>query len=120
MSLLLFLLPVTAACTPDPALADAGPQRVRDYIAALNARDAAATGRFLKSGAVYSSPDVAAAPLDEVLTRLLEMRDAEPMQVIEATPRGGGVYLRTFTRSNATGRALVELDRGCITRFTLE
>ena len=35
MSLLLALLSVTATCTPDPALADTGPQRVRDYIAAI-------------------------------------------------------------------------------------
>ncbi|HTU10229.1 MAG TPA: hypothetical protein VMG08_04955 [Allosphingosinicella sp.] len=120
MSLLLALLAVTATCTPDPALAEAGPQRVRDYIAAINARDQAATGRFIKAGAVYSSPVVAAEPLAEVITRLLEAPNADRLDVVEATPRGAAVYLRTFTAGGRSGRALVELDGGCVTRFTLE
>jgi hypothetical protein len=120
MSLLLALLSVTATCTPDPALADTGPQRVRDYIAAINARDPVATGRLIKPGAVYSSPVIAAESLADVLTRLLAMPNADRLDVIEAVPRGGGVFLRTFTASGASGRAIVELDGGCVTRFTLE
>jgi len=120
MTLLLALLSVTATCTPDPALANAGPQRVRDYIAAINTRDAAAVGRFIKPGAVYSSPVVASDTLVNVLAQLLELPDAEPLEVVEASLYGGGVFLRTRTRSNQSGRAIVELDGGCVTRFTLE
>lgn len=118
MSLLLALMSVTATCTPDPALAGAGPERVRAYIAAINRRDEAAIGRFLKPGATYSAPRIDPLPLAEVMTSLVATPDAEALEVVEATARGDGVILRTRTAtSGAAARATVRLDGGCVSRF---
>ncbi len=118
MSLLLALLSVTATCTPDPARAGAGPARVRAYIAAINARDEAAIGRFITRDATYAGPGMEPMPLADVMTGLLETPGAERLDVTEATASGDGVILRTRSASGAPARALVQIDGGCIWRFT--
>jgi hypothetical protein len=118
MSLLLALLSVTATCTPDPTRAGAGPERVRAYIAAINARDEAAIGRFITPDATFSPPGGAPMPLAEVMTGLLETPGAERLDVIEATAREDGVILRTRSASGSPASAVVRIDGGCIWRFT--
>lgn len=118
MSLLLALMSVTATCTPDPALADAGPRRLRDYIAAINTRDEVAIGRFLAPNATFSMPNVDPMPLAEVMTQTVGTPEAERLEVVEATARGDTVVLRTRTPSGATASAAVRLDGGCIRQFT--
>ncbi len=117
MSLLLALMSVTATCTPDPALAAAGPQRVRAFIAAINARDEARIGHHLAPGATYSGSGVDAIPLAAVMTDLVATPEAERLDVIGAEARGDDVVLRTRSASGVGASAIVRLDRGCIRRF---
>ncbi|HTU10228.1 MAG TPA: hypothetical protein VMG08_04950 [Allosphingosinicella sp.] len=118
MSLLLALLSVTATCTPSPALADAGPERVRAYFAAINNRDGPAIGRFIRAGAVFTGPNLAEGmPLADVMTLMLDIPEAQRLEVTEARMRDGDIYVQTRTPSGATASANVRLDGGCISRF---
>ncbi len=118
MSLLLAALAVTATCAPDPSLgAAAAPGRVRAYIAAINARDEAAVGRFLAPGATFSNPQVQGIPLADVMTQLIATPQAEPLEVIEASLEGERVLLRTRTPSGTTATAMVHLNGGCVRAF---
>jgi len=118
MSLLLAMFAVTATCTPNPALANAGPQRVRAYFAAINSRDEAAIGRFIRAGALYTSPAVEEGmPLAEVMTLMLDTPEAEQLEVTQAQVQNGDVHVRTRTPGGATASANVRLDGGCVTRF---
>jgi len=118
MALLLAMLAVTATCTPSASLANAGPERVRAYFDAINARNEAAIGRFLLPGATYSNPQVQGIPLAEVMTMLVATPEAERLDVVEATASPSGVLVRTRTPSGSTASALVQVDGGCIRRFS--
>ncbi len=118
MHLLLALLSVTATCTPDPALAARGPERVRAYFAAINARDAAAIGRFIRPGTTFSMPGIAGLPLDEVMTGFIETPQAEQLEVVETRADGDQVTVRTLAVPSRTpASATVRLDGGCVSRF---
>lgn len=116
-SIALALAAVTATCTPDPSLAETGPERVRAFIEAVNGRDPAAIGRFIKPGATYANAQVSGMPLPEVMEMLLAAPNAERLDVVEAMTEGSGVRLRTRTPSGSTASALVQLDGGCVTAF---
>jgi hypothetical protein len=117
VSIALALAAVTATCTPDPSLAQAGPERVRAFIDAVNSRDPAAIGRFIKPGASYANAQVSGMPLTYVMRRLLEAPNAERLDVAEAVTEGTGVRLRTRTPSGSTASAIIQLDGGCIAAF---
>jgi hypothetical protein len=117
MSLLLAMLAVTAACAPDPSLADAGPQRVRAYFAAVNSRDEAAIGRFIKPGAVYSNPEADGLPLAEVMAQVAELPAEFRLEVVETTVRDGAVFVRTRAIDGSPATATVWLEGGCVIRF---
>ena len=101
MSLLLALMAVTATCQPGSSSADTGPQRLRAYFAAINARDEVAIGRFLAPGATYANHRGQRLPLAEVMTSFVDTPEAERLDVIEATARGGVVLVRTRTPSGS-------------------
>ncbi len=118
MHLLIAVLSITASCTPDPSLAARGPERVRGYFAAINARDAAAIGRFIRPGATFSMPGVPGLPLDEVMAGFIGTPEAEQLEVVEARADGDRVAVRTLAIPSRTpASATVRLDGGCVSRF---
>ncbi len=117
MSLMLAMLAVTATCMPDPALANAGPQRVRAYFAAINSRDEAAIGRFIRPGALYSRPGVDRISLAEVMTEVAGLPAEFRLEVVETMIRDGAVFLRTRATDGSAATATVWLEGGCVSRF---
>ena len=108
---------VTASCTPNPSLSGAGPERVRAYFAAINARDEAAIGRFLAPGATYHNPQVSGMALSAVMDMLLAAPDAMQLEVVGVTDQGGEIQVRTRASDGTPGAARVTLEGGCIRTF---
>lgn len=119
MSLLFALAAVTASCSPNPSLAAAaGAERVRAYFAAINAKDAAAIGRFLAPGAIYSNPQVPGMSLADVMNMLLSAPTVMQLEVTEVRAQEDGILVRTRASDGSTAGAVVRLDGGCIRTFT--
>jgi hypothetical protein len=113
MSLILTLLAVTATCTPNPA-AKPNVETVKAFIGAINARDEAAIGSFVKADATFvMEPGEAPIKLVEILSMLATSSDHGQIEILAATDTPDGVTVRTKTGDREMN-ALLKLEGGCV------
>lgn len=114
MSLLFALSAVVATCTPNPAFAGSGEERVRAYLAAVDTRNAAAIGLMITPDSMFGNRDGLSAPLHLVMTNVLTSQAGLRLRVTEVTARGSHFVAQTRANDQTTTEMTVTLDGGCV------